>query len=147
MSKRFTDTEKWSDPWFRGLSPHYQRLWIFLLDKCDQAGVWVVDRELAEFFLKETVDLESALAVFKDRVFAIKNGSKWFIPKFLVFQYGALNDTSKPHNYVLRLLLSHEIEGYPKGINTLKDKDKDKDKDQDKNNGAKIETWKPRVAR
>ncbi len=129
MAKRFTDTEKWEDPWFRGLSPSYQRFWIYILDKCDQAGVWEVDFELVEFFLKERFEMVESLEILKERVVVFNEGKKWGIPKFIRFQYGNLSLNSKPHRYVLALLSSYEKIGYPKGIHTLKDQDQDKDKD------------------
>jgi len=40
MAKRFTASEKWEDLWFSELSNKYKLFWIYLLDKCDNAGVW-----------------------------------------------------------------------------------------------------------
>ncbi len=47
MSKRFTDTTKWTDKWFRKLSVHGKLLFLWLVDNCDNAGFWEVDLELA----------------------------------------------------------------------------------------------------
>lgn len=47
--KRDTDTNKWSLPWFRKASLEAKCLWQFVLDHCDDAGVWLADWELASF--------------------------------------------------------------------------------------------------
>lgn len=156
MSKRFTDTLKWSDPWFRELPQEYQRLWLFILDACDNAGIWKVDMKLASFMLNAQLTQFDAEIYMEDRVIPFGkqqefNGQmmreKWFIPKFVTFQYGKLNPACKPHKYVLDILMENglgcyahansialaddSIEGYPKGIHTLKEKDKDKEKEKE----------------
>lgn len=133
MAKRFTDTEKWEDPWFRKLPSKHQKLWLFILDRCDSAGVWKVDFELAGFLIGERLKLEEASPFFKNRVVPFDDGEKWFIPKFLDFQYGHLDENCRPHKYVIKVLIRHGLyEGYQKGIDTLKDKSKDKEQDKDK---------------
>tara|TARA_R110000868_G_scaffold51318_2_gene162881 strand:- start:558 stop:881 length:324 start_codon:yes stop_codon:yes gene_type:complete len=47
--KRFTETQKWEDPWFRRLRPEMKLLWQWLCDKCDNAGIIDPDLELASF--------------------------------------------------------------------------------------------------
>jgi hypothetical protein len=37
--KRFTETTKWADPWFRKLPLRLKSLWHWLCDTCDMAGV------------------------------------------------------------------------------------------------------------
>lgn len=129
MAKRFTDTEKWSDPWFRKLASPYQKLWLYILDSSDQAGVWKVDIELASFMTNETLDEETALKHFNGRVHPFGK-DKWFIPKFIEFQYGVLDESCRPHKYVLKLLDYYGLLEVLKGICTFKDKNKDKDKDK-----------------
>lgn len=126
MAKRFTDTEKWGDPWFRNLLREYQIFWIYLLDQCDAAGVWKVDFEQAEFFLKQNLNDKELITVFKDRIIIFDEGNRWFIPKFITFQYGHLDANCRPHKSVLNLLSTYKLERYLKGMDTLKDKDKTK---------------------
>lgn len=38
MAKRYSDTEKWTDPWFRGLSSDEKLMFHYLYDNCDIAG-------------------------------------------------------------------------------------------------------------
>lgn len=139
MAKRFTDTEKWEDPWFRNLLREYQMFWVYMLDKCDAAGVWKVDFELAEFNLKQTFDdknQQELKRVFKDRIKVFEGGERWFIPKFISFQYGELDEFCNPHKSIFKLLRGYKIEGYLEGINTPKTR-------QDKNKTIEDKTRKP----
>jgi len=49
MPKRFTDSEKWKDPWFRKLSTTGKLLFLYLCDQCDIAGFWEIDLDRAAF--------------------------------------------------------------------------------------------------
>jgi len=111
MAKRLTDSKKWDDDWFLNLSPEHKLLWIYILDKCDHAGVFKVTRKLAEFCLGHQLDWDAVEAAFSDRVIKISE-DKWFIPKFLTFQYGKLNPDNKIHKGIIAILES-------KGIDTL----------------------------
>lgn len=133
MSKRFTATEKWEDPWFRKLSSKNRSAWLFLLDKCDNAGVWVVDIDIMNFFTGEDFDSNELLLVLKGRVERLNNGSKWFVIRFIEYQYGTLSENCKPHQHIIGLLKKHSLyERYSKGFNTLEEKDKEQDKEKDK---------------
>jgi hypothetical protein len=134
--KRFTETQKWDDPWFRRLSPEMKLLWQWLCDRCDNAGVIEPDIELASFQIGYQYPMDTLLK-FDGRLVQI-SGGKWFIPKFIEFQYGQLSKDCKAHNPVFVSLQKHSInfdlKGYPKGIHTLQEKetDQDKEKDQEK---------------
>ncbi|MBI3589933.1 MAG: hypothetical protein HY094_00970 [Candidatus Melainabacteria bacterium] len=133
--KRFTDTAKWQDPWFRKLPVEYKNLWQYITDTCDNSGVWKPDFELLSFCIGEHLEYEEALKVLnqdKERIKVLENGN-WYIVGFISFQYGELKEQSKPHAHVLSLLKKHNLlEEYAKGIHTLKEKDKDKDIEKDK---------------
>ena len=142
MAKRFTDSRKYQDPWFRRLPPVYKCFWDYVLNTCNHAGIWKTDFEMASFCIGQEIHKEDALRRLEDRIEVI-SGEKWFIPKYVAFQYGRLNPDNRCHKSALDLLTQ---EGVNKGlISTLqgcKDKDKDKDKDivsstnkQSKNNG------------
>jgi hypothetical protein len=141
MSKRFTETAKWEDPWFRALSPTHKALWQWLLDKCDCAGVLAeVDWPLASFQIGAEVTAKD-LAAFAERV--EHHGKRLWVRKFVSFQYGSdLNDRNPAHRGVLKALKSANIDpsmppqnpqgpakDLQRGLQALKDKDKDKDKD------------------
>lgn len=103
MTKRFTATEKWADPWFFSLTPIEKLFWIYLLDNCNHAGIWDVNWPLANVHLGgEFVYDESK---FKERIVILTGGTKWFIAKFVEFQYkGELNPDNRAHQSVIDLL-------------------------------------------
>lgn len=130
--KRFTETGKWGDPWFRKLAVHQKVFWEYIRDNCDNAGVWKVDLEAASFHCGHDFESGDLLGAFSGRIRDIGNG-RWWVEKFVQFQYGELSEASKPHKHVLSLLRQHRLsKGYPEGIDTLKDTDKEKDKDKDR---------------
>jgi hypothetical protein len=135
MGKRFTATEKWEDPWYRKLPCRYRDFWQFILDRCDNAGVWIKDFEGASFFIGETITEEEvwpAINNGKERLKILNGGSRWLVVDFVNFQFGTLSTNSRVHRSIMALQEKHKNKGYLKGIHTLKDKDKDKDKEKDK---------------
>lgn len=135
MAKRFTDTDKWNQVWFRKLTPKMKAAWIYLCDKCDIVGVWSIDMDSMSFHVGEEVTLDellSALNVDKDgRVIQFKK-DRLFISDFISFQYGKLSSACKPHKPVIALLSKYTLlKGFPKGINTLEEQDQDKEKEKE----------------
>lgn len=131
MAKRFTDSEKWNRPWFRQLPPAYKALWILMLDKCDIAGIWYVDFELASFMIGEKISPDKAKSLFGKQIKVLDCGSRWLINGFTEFQYGKLKPNNNLHNAVLaKLELINS--GANVGLNSPSEGDKDKDKEKDK---------------
>lgn len=106
--------------------------WIFLLDSCDHAGIWKANWPLVKFYSGP----ERMPDTFKERVVPLTS-EKWFIPKFVDFQYGELKKENRAHASVIAIL---EKEGaykrptnkvLPSPLEGRKDKDKDKEKDKE----------------
>lgn len=152
MAKRFTDTTKWNDDWFFNLKNEEKLAWIYILDTCDHAGIWKKNLRLLNFQIGSNFVEDDLKRIFAKQFIEI--GDKWFIPKFIKFQYGKQFLTSKTPAVVSarELLLDTGFielndngsltvikefnnpyltvtEGLDKGYDTLKDKDKDKDED------------------
>ena len=149
MSKRFTETEKWRDPWFRKLPPEHKLLWIYVLDNCDSSGVWDPDIELVAIFVGCPLErVSKGLANLSERVSILPCG-KWHVRRFVEFQYGKLSPDCKPHQSVIKTMKRHGIElfskemnsknpkGLAKGMDTLEDKEKDKDKEKERQAGSR----------
>lgn len=136
MAKRFTDSEKYKKPFFRGLRGAYKLLWDYLYHDCDNAGIWIKDFEIAQLYLGPDmpVNEEEALKNFGQRVIVFDDGRKWFMPGFIEFQYDCTVDTLNPKNNahlsVIKKLLKMGLMSPSRGAQD-KDKDKDMDKDMD----------------
>ena len=127
--KRFTETEKWRDPWFRKLSAGAKLAFLYIIDNCDNAGVWTADKELADFSIGMEIPWVKVLEAFGERVSVLPSGD-WLIVRFVEFQFGKLSKDCKPHLQVMRLIEKHRVsKGYPKGFRTLEEKDKEKEKE------------------
>lgn len=155
MAKRLSDSEKWSDPWFRKLPAYIKLFWLFILDNCDHAGIYQPDFDhffylskvkpeniVTDDLIHDEAAIEQAIMEFlNERIQKLENG-KWFIPKFLDFQYGTLNEKIAVQRSAINKLKKERVwEGYNKGLlnplDTLSQpltnpsprvKDKDKDK-------------------
>ena len=139
MSKRLTDVTKWTkNKWFRKLKPNHKLFWLYLLDNCDNVGVWEEDIELASILISYEYNKDEILKEFKDKVKVFRDGKKWWVKDFIVFQYGELKEehlTNKPHQCYIRNLKKHRLWiDYTKTIHSLKEKEKDKDKDIEEEN-------------
>lgn len=98
MSKRFTDSSKFRDPWYRKLSPKMKCLWEYLISECDLAGILEFDMDSMSFHIGEKITIDD-LIEFGDRVYFLSE-SKIFIPKFVSFQQGVLNPDNKAHKSI-----------------------------------------------
>jgi hypothetical protein len=132
MGKRFTATEKWADPWFRGLSALHKLGFLYLCDNCESCGVIDLDRDLANFQVGDTVDWNALIDEAAGRIEVVGNGKLW-LTRFVEFQYGEISEACAPHRSVLKCLDKYSLrervsKPLAKGSRTLKDKDKDKDK-------------------
>lgn len=137
MAKRFTATDKWQDEWFSDLEQDMKLVWLYLLDSCDHAGIWKRNIKLLQYHtgtVKKQLEIETTLG---NRICPFDN-DKWFIPKFLKFQYSnGLNSDMPAIKSVRETLEKYNLlltvkEQLGNSYLTVKDKDKDKDKDMDK---------------
>lgn len=131
--KRFTETLKWDDAWFRRLSPAAKLLWQWLCDKCDAGGVIDPDLELASFQIGMPIT-DAAILELGERVTRIADG-KIHLPKFVEFQYGTPSRDCKAHRPIFLSLEKHFPEGVgrrgskgvPNPLEPLQEKDKETD--------------------
>jgi hypothetical protein len=141
MAKRFTDTEKWKKPLIRNMKAAYKLLWLYILDECDHAGIWHVDIEVAQIKIGEKLDKDEAIKAFGKKIHVFDDGEKWFIPAFIDFQYGELNEKNRAHQSVLKKLSKYGLVIKPLTSPLQGAKDMDMDKDMDKDEGGTGETF------
>lgn len=147
--KRFTDTNKWRDPWFRGLSGPAKMLWFYLCDNCDAVGVIEIDYKFVSADTNLNIT-DRHLMELGERIQVLGAG-KAFLRKFIHFQYGELTPTCPPHKKLLQSIEtlglsrvgSHFEHPKPLGIHypsvrvgtTLQEEEKEEEKDKDQEGG------------
>ena len=133
MSKRFTDSEKFSDIWYRKLPILQKVMYEYLIAECNHAGILEkFDIELMSFKIGADVQ-KSDFDVLGDRVQFLSD-SVIYLTKFCKFQYGILNPQNKVHNSVIKELNKWGLQALTIPLNSTLQGTKDKDKDKDKDN-------------
>lgn len=153
MAKRFTDSEKWKDVWFSELTNDEKIVWLFLLDDCNHSGIWQVNLRRLNFECRTNYTLSDLQKFLGNRVCELSE-EKWFIPKFISFQYPSFPNGSPAIKSVVKILdkeglIQHHKDGsvtllkelplsfntlnkgLDKGLDTQQDMDMDKDMDME----------------
>ena len=143
MAKRFTDSEKWKKGFVKSLKAPYKLLWLYITDECDFAGIWHVELDVAASRIGLKLDEEEAIKVFGDKIIIFDNGEKWFIPDFISFQYGSLQENNRVHFSIIQRLkkynlINTDLTLKPLAIPLISPLQGAKDKDMDKD----IETFR-----
>lgn len=135
------------------LSPKMKLLWIYILDRCNNAGIWKVNLDLASYQIGDQITKEEMLTAFGSRIELLKQKTedgdeKVWIKKFVNFQCkGPLSDSCGPHKGIMRELEAEGLLDRPevslskgnarvsqplsKGKASLQEKDKEKEKDKE----------------
>lgn len=109
MSKRYTDTSLYDREWFQELPVKHKCFWEYICKKCDHAGIWDVNVRLASFCIGESLKRDEILNIFNGKIIEIEN-DKWWIPKFVKFQYGlVLNHDNRVHKSVIKILEKYNL--------------------------------------
>ena len=135
MSKRFTDTELWTKPWFMELTPAEKLAWFYIKDNCDNVGVWTPNFRLGEFILGMQLDWEKFRLKCHDNIVVMEN-SKWWLIDFCRFQHPDLSpmSNSKPIKSYIKTLKQHGLwddrGGCPKGNVALTEPYKEQEREK-----------------
>lgn len=106
MATRFTDDEKWGDPWFRRLKPYEKLLFVFLCDNCNWAGFYELDEDYIKFHIGQVEGayngaLDGALKALSDKII-IRDGWVW-VRNFLKHQRNeVLNPNNPAHKNIIQ---------------------------------------------
>lgn len=138
MAKRFFNPD-WKK--LRALPGYMQRIWFYIWDQADSAGVYHFDEEYIklDLKLKEQVRLEDLARLPECEILA---GERVLIKNFLVVNYGKLKPDYNPHKPAFR-----DIERNGLTLNSSlneacpKLEEEDEDKEEDKLEGSQRETF------
>lgn len=120
MAQRFTDSNKWLDNWFSNLSNDYKIVWLYLLDTCDNAGIFQINLRLLNFNCSTNLTEKELLETFTGRITKFDT-DKCIINKFCIFQYGTdfLNSKNKAViSAIKKLIINGLLNVDDKGIYT-----------------------------
>ena len=129
MAKRFITTSMWEKPNWRKLPVRLKVVWFYLISKCNHAGIWECDIDLLSFQIGEDYTLDEIMEAFGSQIVELGD-NKYFLSKYISFQYGVLNPSVRVHQSVIKLLKKHNIQNEYSEL-SVKDKDIDKVKDVD----------------
>ena len=128
--KRFVDCDIWGKKWFRELPPKTKLFYFYMITKCDHAGMYDVDLELAAFQIGMPISSADINKVLKH--IKIVKDDKWWVKGFVDFQYGELKDTNNAHISVIKILNKYGILGADEGLTSSSQADQYKEKEKDK---------------
>lgn len=138
-----TATEKWDKEWFMDLPPKLKCLWIYLNDKCDQAGMWEVNYRLASMHIGETIS-EKDIEKFGERLEKFGAGKIWVVDH-VAFQCGTLSDKSPAHKPIFTLLKKYRLldRVLSRVSNTLQEIETEKEEEREEEKVPEIDVQMP----
>lgn len=107
--KRFSETDKWKDPWFRKLSAVEKLVFLYLIDNCNNAGFCELDPEIMATHIGcSEADFEGAL---KGLSRGIVGAGGWvWVKNFLKHQKNlVLNPENPAHRQIIGFLKEQEV--------------------------------------
>lgn len=107
MAKRFTDSEKFRDKWYRSLSPKHKCIWEYMLSECNIAGILEIDYDSMSFHIGAEIN-KSDLSLFSEKIFYLSE-EKVFIPNFVKFQQNKLSEVNNAHKNIIKEFIKYNI--------------------------------------
>lgn len=106
---RFTAPEKWNDEWFSNLNPMEKLVFLYLVDKCDNAGFFEINKRIDAFLIGFTEDdFLVNLRAIKKTYIASTDGRKIWLKNFLFYQKNLpLNPDNNAHKQIIGFIRSN----------------------------------------
>lgn len=109
MAKRYFDSGKFDDPFYRKLSPELKCTYDYLQSKCNYAGILDIDVDDVNFKVgTREITYQLIKQTFKDKFIILdeqEDKLKIFMPRFIWWQYkNELMASNKVHRHVYELL-------------------------------------------
>lgn len=101
---RFTETLKWDDPWFRELAGVHKLVFLYVIDRCNNAGFWEVDEAAIVFHTK--LDPKHIKGAFEALSRGLLGADGWvWVKNFLRHQKNEfLNHENNAHKQIIGLI-------------------------------------------
>lgn len=146
MAKRFTATEKWDKEWFMNLPLKLKCLWIYINDKCDQAGMWEANYKLATMHIGEVIT-EKDIEQFGKRIEKFAPGKIWIV-EHVDFQTGTPSEKCVAHKPIFKLLKKYNLldRVLSRVSSTLQEKEIEKEEELEKDKEEEIQIVKVKIS-
>ena len=107
---RFTATVKWNDEWFSNLKPIEKLVFIYLTDRCDNAGFFEINKRVDSFLIGITEDeFISNLKAIRKSYLASKDGRKVWLKNYIKYQKNTpLNPDNNAHKQIIEIIKSNK---------------------------------------
>lgn len=106
---RFTAPEKWNDEWFSNLKPIEKLVFLYLVDRCDNAGFFEINKRIDAFLIGLTEDdFLANLRSLKKTYIASVDGRKIWLKNYLRYQKNLpLNPDNNAHKQIITFIKSN----------------------------------------
>lgn len=107
---RFTEPAKWNDEWFSNLKPIEKLVFLYLVDKCDNAGFFEINKRVDAFLIGlSEEDFLANLRSLKKTYIASIDGRKIWLKNYLKYQKNLpLNPDNNAHKQIISFILSNK---------------------------------------
>jgi hypothetical protein len=115
---RFFDPDRYNEDWYIEMKGEYQKLFDYIIETCDCAGVWRPNKFDFETKTGFKINLDSLIQKVnkgKERLSVLENG-RWFLPGFIKFQWFnrkptfELNPANHFHTGIINSLKTNKID-------------------------------------
>lgn len=115
---RFSETLKWDDIWFRSLSGYHKLAFIYIIERCDNAGFWEVDLDAMQFHTKLSAQhCEGAIKALER---GLKGASGWvWVRNFLRHQKNFPLKSDNPAHRQIIGIIERQVKRFPECQNLL----------------------------
>lgn len=106
---RFTSPEKWNDEWFSNLKPHEKLVFLYLVDRCDNAGFFEINKRIDAFLIGfSEEEFLVNLRALKKTYIASTDGRKIWLKNYLRYQKNLpLNPDNNAHKQIIIFIHSN----------------------------------------
>lgn len=106
MSSRLSSTDKWKDAWFNSLSPNAKLLFFYLVENCDNAGFYEINKKFIMFFTGlDNDNLVNAITQLKKSYIKSNDGLRIWVINFLKYQKKTpLNFENNNHKQIISII-------------------------------------------
>lgn len=106
---RFSAPEKWNDEWFSNLKPIEKLVFLYLVDRCDNAGFFEINKRIDAFLIGITEEeFLTHLRAIKKTYVASTDGRKIWLKNFLFYQKNLpLNFENNAHKQIIGFIKSN----------------------------------------